>query len=373
MIGGEPEPVAAPRPDLQDDRARASRAHPRTPGRSGEPSPAEQGYLHCGPAGAGHFVKMVHNGIEYGLMAAYAEGLNVLRHANVGKQDGRAERRRDGAAARPAVLPVRHRRRRGRRGLAARQRRRLVAARPDRRARWRSRPTSTSSRGRVSDSGEGRWTVHAAIDEGVPGQRARRRRSTSASARAARPTSPTSCCRRCASSSAATSRSPADWTLSRAAATRGRHRSTAAAVPVPDDHVIVLFGATGDLAQRKLLPGLFHLERGRPDAGRASGSSVRSRTRLSDDEFRALARDGRRRVRPHAADGGALGAVRERALSYVGIGDGLDALAEAVAEAQARDRRRRRACCTTSSVPPSRVGRHRRGARSDRPERAARA
>ena len=116
-------------PDLQDARARrratstARRAARRSRGT------AEQGYLHCGPSGAGHFVKMVHNGIEYGIMAAYAEGFSILRAANVGKQthDGR---RRDHAAARPRALPVRPRPARRRRGVAARQRDRVVAARP---------------------------------------------------------------------------------------------------------------------------------------------------------------------------------------------------------------------------------------------------
>src|SRR2546423_613344 len=85
MIGGQPEVVEHLDP-LFRTIAPGVEAAPRTPGRDGAPSAAENGYLHCGPAGAGHFVKMVHNGIEYGLMAAYAEGLNVLHRANVGKQ-----------------------------------------------------------------------------------------------------------------------------------------------------------------------------------------------------------------------------------------------------------------------------------------------
>ena len=83
-------------------------AAPRTPGRSGEPASEEHGYLHCGPNGAGHFVKMVHNGIEYGVMAAYAEGLNILKNANAGRRDARS-RRRDGAARAPRGLPLRPR------------------------------------------------------------------------------------------------------------------------------------------------------------------------------------------------------------------------------------------------------------------------
>ena len=123
MIGGDDTAVARLDPFFSDARARASRRAERTPGPRGRPDPAEQGYLHCGPAGAGHFVKMVHNGIEYGMMAAYAEGLNILEHA-----EHRAERtggrRRDDAAARARGLQVRPRHRRDRRGLAARQRRR---------------------------------------------------------------------------------------------------------------------------------------------------------------------------------------------------------------------------------------------------------
>ena len=104
---------------------------PRTPGREKIGGTAEQGYLHCGPTGAGHFVKMVHNGIEYGVMAAYAEGLAVLRGANIGKRPAR-DRRRDDAVARSGALPVRPQPARRRRGVAARQRDRLVAAGPDR-------------------------------------------------------------------------------------------------------------------------------------------------------------------------------------------------------------------------------------------------
>ena len=104
MIGGEDEVVQHLDPIFRSI-APGVDAAPRTPGKQGEPGPAEHGYLHCGPSGAGHFVKMVHNGIEYGLMAAYAEGLNILRNANVGKQRAR-QRCRDHAAARPGVLPV---------------------------------------------------------------------------------------------------------------------------------------------------------------------------------------------------------------------------------------------------------------------------
>jgi 6-phosphogluconate dehydrogenase len=140
---------------------------PRTPGRSGDPSTAEQGYLHCGPSGAGHFVKMVHNGIEYGLMAAYAEGLNVLHNANVGAADG--------ADASAEVTPLRdpeyYRYDIDTAAVAELWRRGSVVAS------WlldltaaalAESPGLEGFGGRVSDSGEGRWTVLAAIDEGVP-------------------------------------------------------------------------------------------------------------------------------------------------------------------------------------------------------------
>ncbi len=104
MIGGEKDVVKRLDP-IFATLAPGKGDIPRTPGREKIAGSAEQGYLHCGPNGAGHFVKMVHNGIEYGLMAAYAEGFGVLRAANVGKQDHR-HRRRDDAAARPRALPV---------------------------------------------------------------------------------------------------------------------------------------------------------------------------------------------------------------------------------------------------------------------------
>ena len=130
MIGGEE--VAVRRLDpIFAALAPSIEAAPRTPGREKVGGTAEHGYLHCGPSGAGHFVKMVHNGIEYGLMAAYAEGLNILRHANVGKQK-RDRRCRNDSAAPPRTLSVRSEPGRHRRGLAPRQRDRLVAAGPGR-------------------------------------------------------------------------------------------------------------------------------------------------------------------------------------------------------------------------------------------------
>ncbi len=138
----------------------------RTPGRKGPPAPAENGYLHCGPNGAGHFVKMVHNGIEYGLMAAYAEGLNVLHEANVGKR-----KRSEDAETSPLEHPDRYQYdipigdvvevwRRG--SVIGSWLLDLTASE------MHSDDTLEHYAGRVSDSGEGRWTAQAAIDEGVP-------------------------------------------------------------------------------------------------------------------------------------------------------------------------------------------------------------
>jgi len=164
MIGGEPEVVhrldpifAALAPGAGDDEP--------TPGRPTGDTPS-RGYVHCGPAGAGHFVKMVHNGIEYGLMAAYAEGLNVLRHADAGSEQRTAS---------AEITPLRHP-----------EHYRYQLNLPDIVETWRhgsvvaswlldlaaaalaQSPDLARFTGRVADSGEGRWTLEAAIDEGVP-------------------------------------------------------------------------------------------------------------------------------------------------------------------------------------------------------------
>jgi 6-phosphogluconate dehydrogenase len=139
---------------------------PRTPGLEGEPSTAEMGYLHCGPAGAGHFVKMVHNGIEYGLMAAYAEGLNVLHKADVGTQEHEVS-----AESTPLRDPRYYQYDIDIPAVAELWRRGSVVASwlLDLTAHALSKsPTLETFSGRVSDSGEGRWTILAAIDEGVP-------------------------------------------------------------------------------------------------------------------------------------------------------------------------------------------------------------
>jgi 6-phosphogluconate dehydrogenase len=138
----------------------------RTPGRSGDVSPAENGYLHCGPNGAGHFVKMVHNGIEYGIMAAYAEGLNILENANAGKV-----RREQDAETAPLEQPEYYQYDLDLPEIAEVWRRGSVIGSwllDLTAAAMRESPDLSDFAGRVSDSGEGRWTSIAAIDEGVP-------------------------------------------------------------------------------------------------------------------------------------------------------------------------------------------------------------
>jgi 6-phosphogluconate dehydrogenase len=165
MIGGEKDVVkhldpifAALAPGVGDI--------PRTPGREKIGGTAEQGYLHCGPNGAGHFVKMVHNGIEYGVMAAYAEGLGILRDANVGKQTPAVD-----AETTPLREPEHYQYDLNLRDIAEVWRRGSVIAS------WLLDLTASALvqdpelqkfAGRVSDSGEGRWTIKAAIDEAVP-------------------------------------------------------------------------------------------------------------------------------------------------------------------------------------------------------------
>ena len=166
MIGGEQEVVRRLDPIFKTI-APGLDAAPRTEGRTGEPTAAEQGYLHCGPNGAGHFVKMVHNGIEYGIMAAYAEGLNILHKANVGSV---APAEAD-AETTPLANPEYYQYDIDTAEVAELWRRGSVVSS------WlldltahalSADPKLASFAGRVSDSGEGRWTVMAAIDEAVP-------------------------------------------------------------------------------------------------------------------------------------------------------------------------------------------------------------
>jgi 6-phosphogluconate dehydrogenase len=165
MIGGEKDVVDRLGP-LFASIAPGVDAAPRTPGRTGDPSPAEQGYLHCGPNGAGHFVKMVHNGIEYGLMAAYAEGLNVIANADAGRREREAD-----AETSPLEHPEHYQYDINTAEVAEVWRRGSVVGS------WLldltaaallASPTLEDFAGRVSDSGEGRWTSIAAIEEGVP-------------------------------------------------------------------------------------------------------------------------------------------------------------------------------------------------------------
>ncbi len=165
MVGGTAESVTRLEPILAS-LAPGADAAPRTPGRTGNPAPEEIGWLHCGPSGAGHFVKMVHNGIEYGLMAAFAEGLNVLQHANAGtaarEEDAETTPLRDPDLYRyeldlPAIAEL------WRRGSVVQSWLLDLTAQA-----LRESPDLSAYEGRVSDSGEGRWTVLAAVDESVP-------------------------------------------------------------------------------------------------------------------------------------------------------------------------------------------------------------
>ena len=165
MIGGEPNVVQRLDP-IFSALAPGSGDIARTPGREKLNGTAEQGYLHCGPNGAGHFVKMVHNGIEYGIMAAYAEGLGILHSANVGKQTGALD-----AETTPLRHPEHYQYDFNLQDVTELWRRGSVIAS------WLLDLTATalvkdpalsSFQGRVSDSGEGRWTIQAAIDEAVP-------------------------------------------------------------------------------------------------------------------------------------------------------------------------------------------------------------
>jgi 6-phosphogluconate dehydrogenase len=165
MIGGNDDAVERLAP-IFDTLAPGADTAERTPGRSGEPTPEERGWLHCGPSGAGHFVKMVHNGIEYGLMAAFAEGLNVLAKANIGSESHSADAetapldaadyyRYDIDLAKVTEL--------WRRGSVVSSWLLDLTAEA-----LHADPRLEAYSGVVSDSGEGRWTINAAIDEGVP-------------------------------------------------------------------------------------------------------------------------------------------------------------------------------------------------------------
>jgi 6-phosphogluconate dehydrogenase len=165
MIGGEKEVVSHLDPIFKALAPGTGTISP-TPGRAPGSTTATEGYLHCGPVGAGHFVKMVHNGIEYGLMAAYAEGLNILHHANEGNEERTAD-----AETSPLRNPEHYRYDFNIADITELWRRGSVIAS------WlldltaisfAEHPNLESYSGRVSDSGEGRWTINAAVEEGVP-------------------------------------------------------------------------------------------------------------------------------------------------------------------------------------------------------------
>ncbi|HUK93742.1 MAG TPA: decarboxylating 6-phosphogluconate dehydrogenase [Gaiellaceae bacterium] len=165
MVGGDDEAVARLQP-VFEALAPGVEAAARTPGRERDPAPEEQGWLHCGPSGAGHFVKMVHNGIEYGIMQSYAEGLNVLEHANVGLREEEPD-----AETAPLRDPDHYRYELDLAAVTELWRRGSVISS------WlldltaqalHQSPMLDDYAGRVSDSGEGRWTVQAAVEEGVP-------------------------------------------------------------------------------------------------------------------------------------------------------------------------------------------------------------
>ena len=165
MVGGDDEAISLIDPILKTIAPGPGEIE-RTPGRTGDLAAEEQGYLHCGPSGAGHFVKMVHNGIEYGIMAAFAEGLNILHNADAGIKTGEHS-----AEVAPLESPEYYQFDIDTAKVAELWRRGSVISS------WlldltaaalQSNPTLDGLAGRVSDSGEGRWTVKAAIDVGVP-------------------------------------------------------------------------------------------------------------------------------------------------------------------------------------------------------------
>ena len=242
MIGGE-EAVVQRLDPLFAALAPSIDAAPRTPGREKAGGTAEHGYLHCGPSGAGHFVKMVHNGIEYGLMAAYAEGMNILRHANAGKQQRTVD-----AETTPLRHPELYQYDLNLADIAEVWRRGSVIAS------WLldlaavallENPDLARFAGRVSDSGEGRWTIAAAIDESVPA-----------------PVLSAALYERFASRGGDDF---ADKMLSALRYEFGGHQEKAATkhggarMTAAHSDALVLFGVTGDLAHKMIFPALYAL------------------------------------------------------------------------------------------------------------------
>ena len=267
---------------------------PRTSGREKVVGTSEQGYLHCGPNGAGHFVKMVHNGIEYGLMAAYAEGLSVLRAANIGKQPHDPD-----AETTPLRDPEHYQYDFNLGDIAEVWRRGSVIASwlLDLTADALAKDSSLSQfAGRVSDSGEGRWTIQAAIDEGVPV-----------------PVLTTALYARFAS------RGEADFQGKVLSAMRygfGGHlgeiremRDTLMSVPHSD--ALVFFGATGDLVYKKIFPALYAMER----RGHLQVPVIGvARSDWTIEQFRARARES---VEKHGGFDEAVFAKLQERLRYI--------------------------------------------------------
>ncbi len=272
MIGGDPAVVQRLEPIFADARA-GTRRDPRHAGPRRQTSTAEEGYLHCGPAGSGHFVKMIHNGIEYGLMQAYAEGFDILRNAN------------------SEELPEEHRFDLDLADIAEVWRRGSVVTS------WlldltaialAEGPDLAEYTGFVQDSGEGRWTVEAAIEEAVPADvltaslfaRFRSRQEHTFGER---------CCRRCARSSAATSRQAVRRVTAKMAEAHEHRPLPIRASPRPPC-AMVIFGASGDLTKRKLIPALYNLAR-----QAAAGRLRRGRRGAHRDERRGVPRRRSRR------------------------------------------------------------------------------
>ena len=263
-------------------RARG-RCRERTPGREGDPAPEEQGWLHCGPNGAGHFVKMVHNGIEYGLMQAYAEGLNVLKHANVGMHDQETD-----AETTPLRDPDHYRYELDLAAVAELWRRgsvvSLLAARPDRTGAARvaeprrlRRPRERLRRGPLDGAGRSRRGRAGAGARGLalrPLRLARRGR-----VRQPRPLRHAAGLRRAPGEG----RRAMTETEPRAREPAARRARAAAARPIPC--ALVIFGASGDLTRRKLFPALYSLALRRllPEQFAVVGVA---RSEETDDEFR---------------------------------------------------------------------------------------
>ena len=308
MVGGDDEAVGRLTPVLEA-LAPGVDAAVRTPGREGDPSPEEQGWLHCGPSGAGHFVKMVHNGIEYGLMQAYAEGLNVLKHANVGlhaqETDAETTPLRDPDLYKydldiAAVTEL------WRRGSVISSWLLDLTAEA-----LHETPELDEYAGHVSDSGEGRWTVQAAVEEGVPDAGARRlavqpvRLPRRGRLRRPRPLRDAQGLRR------PPREEPGAVTEPPRPSSRRRTRSPRASPSrkTPDPCALVIFGASGDLTHKKIMPALYALAVRRLLPPRFAIVGV-ARTDGDDDAFRQDMETRGEAARARPVPAGDLGRAR---------------------------------------------------------------